>query len=64
MGIEILNLQTIKTLIGLITVISIQEWLESRKNESSAAEHLKVVHPYDWTFTTDYSGMFTHLFLL
>ena len=44
-------------------MISIQEWLESRKNESSAAEHLKVVHPYDWTFTTDYSGMFTQLFL-
>ena len=37
-----------------------QEWLESRQNQSSSAQHLKVVHPYDWTFTTDYAGTITH----
>jgi len=44
----------------LIHVAASKEWLESRKNESSAAQHLKVVHPYDWTFTTDYSGTIAH----
>jgi len=44
----------------LIHVAVSKEWLESRKNESSTAQHLKVSHPYDWTFTTDYSGTIAH----
>jgi len=44
----------------LIHVASSKEWLESRQNQSSSAQHLKVVHPYDWTFTTDYAGTITH----
>eukprot|EP00088_Acartia_fossae_P039717 TRINITY_DN41338_c0_g1_i1.p1 TRINITY_DN41338_c0_g1~~TRINITY_DN41338_c0_g1_i1.p1 ORF type:complete len:269 (+),score=79.17 TRINITY_DN41338_c0_g1_i1:108-914(+) len=42
----------------LIHVAASREWLESRQN--SAPENLKVVHPYDWTFSTDYSGSVTH----
>jgi type 2A phosphatase activator TIP41 len=44
----------------LIHVAASKEWMESRQNQASSAQHLKVVHPYDWTFSTDYSGTITH----
>jgi len=37
----------------LIHVSLSKEWLEARKNSPYIN---KVVHPYDWTFTTNYSG--------
>eukprot|EP00088_Acartia_fossae_P069355 TRINITY_DN9033_c0_g1_i1.p1 TRINITY_DN9033_c0_g1~~TRINITY_DN9033_c0_g1_i1.p1 ORF type:complete len:280 (+),score=66.93 TRINITY_DN9033_c0_g1_i1:127-966(+) len=43
----------------LIHVAASKEWMESRQNENTAG-HLKVVHPYDWTFSTDYSGTISH----
>ena len=37
----------------LVTVSYAESWLASRKD----SPHLnKVVHPYDWTYTTDYKG--------
>jgi len=41
----------------LIHVAASEEWQRARQNN---AQSLKVVHPYDWTFTTDYSGSITH----
>jgi type 2A phosphatase activator TIP41 len=39
----------------LVHVSLSKEWLEARKDSPHAN---KVVHPYDWTFTTDYQGSF------
>jgi hypothetical protein len=34
-----------------------KDWLEARKN----SPHLnKIVHPFDWTFSTDYAGTVTY----
>lgn len=39
-----------------IRVSNSQDWLEARKN----SPHLnKIVHPFDWTYSTDYSGTIT-----
>jgi len=41
----------------LVHVSLSKEWLAARKN----SPHInKIVHPYDWTFTTDYMGTYTH----
>jgi len=40
----------------LVTVSYAESWLASRKD----SPHLnKVIHPYDWTYTTDYRGTFS-----
>eukprot|EP00088_Acartia_fossae_P020655 TRINITY_DN22193_c0_g1_i1.p1 TRINITY_DN22193_c0_g1~~TRINITY_DN22193_c0_g1_i1.p1 ORF type:complete len:254 (+),score=40.68 TRINITY_DN22193_c0_g1_i1:36-797(+) len=41
----------------LIQVSMAQDWQEARKNSPYIN---KVVHPYDWTFTTSYSGTLEH----
>jgi type 2A phosphatase activator TIP41 len=41
----------------LVHVSMSQEWLDARKS----SPHLnKIIHPYDWTYTTDYSGTLSH----
>jgi hypothetical protein len=39
-----------------VNLYVIQDWLEARKN--SAHIH-NIVHPFDWTFSTDYAGTIT-----
>jgi hypothetical protein len=40
-----------------LTFLMFKDWLEARKN----SPHLnKIVHPFDWTFSTDYAGTVTY----